>query len=121
MKNTSLLSDLDILNEWTESQLECDINTIKNWLEKNTLPTYFHYSHASIRTTYYDINGMPRAVYVNPFFIRENKNEYPILTPRRINASINKKLPLYIIQNGDLEIPYFIKKAAEMYYEIKFI
>lgn len=120
MKSTSLLSDLDTLNKWTESQLECDFNTIKKWLEKNTFPTYFYSCYTPIRTTYCDINGMPRVVYVIPFFIRENKNGYPVLIPK-LTSNTNTKLPLYIIQNGDLEIPYFIKKAAEMFYEIKFI
>ena len=71
MKSTSLLSDLDTLNEWTESQLECDFDTIKKWLEKNTFSTYFYSCYAPVRTAYRDINGVPRVVYVIPFFIRE--------------------------------------------------
>jgi hypothetical protein len=117
MRSKSIL-DIDALESVVESQF--NVEEVRNWLKQHAFSQHLSPGVMDKRVTYYTEMGFPKAVYVTPFSIITDKEGFPTFKPRQKTTT---KKYLYIIKNSDedLQIPYFIKRAASEFFEIKFV
>ena len=110
--------DIDALESAVESQF--NIEEAKKWIEQHSFPQYLSYGMVDRRVTYYTEMGFPKVMYVTPFSIITDKDGFPIFKPR-MKTTLKKYLYIIKKSDEDLQIPYFIKRAASEFFEIKFI
>lgn len=124
------MSILDVNELVDNDELIPPIEKIKEWLNKNALKGYLDsvsYNGGRKFVSHYDDKKMNTYFTIYCIDIIQVDGQFPIFVPRVLAGCMHtidmekfhSRKPLYIKEG--VHIPYFIKKASEIFYKIEII